>query len=163
MHRLRKQFGFTLVEILVAMALLMTIFVLSSVNLSNLIPKANLRATLEVLVSDMRLQQLKAMSGNTEGTSSVDSYGVYFEPTQYTLFKGFTYSATSSANLVVELPEGVTFSTINVPSSVVLFSQASGEVHNHQPDQSSLILESSVNNQQMTIELNRLGTITITQ
>ena len=155
--------GFTLVEVMVSMALLTTIFLLSTITLSNIIPTASICATFEVLVSDMRLQQLKAMSGNTEGNDSVESYGVYFEQDKYTLFRGFSYIASSSANFIVHLPKGVIFEDINLPASAIVFNQASGEVNAYDGNLDKVTVKSTVNNDEMTLELNKLGTITTTE
>ncbi|HNQ17122.1 MAG TPA: prepilin-type N-terminal cleavage/methylation domain-containing protein, partial [Candidatus Woesebacteria bacterium] len=55
--------GFTVLELMLTLSILGVLFALTVVNLTNLIPKANTRAAAEVLVADLREQQMKAMSG----------------------------------------------------------------------------------------------------
>ncbi len=119
--------AFTLPELIVVMGVLFTLLAFSSVNLLGSRHKASLNSTVTSLVSDLRLQQLKSILGDTEGRSSADSYGIYFGSNSYTLFHGSTYSAGSADNVVINIETGLSFSNVSLPGSYVVFSRGSGE------------------------------------
>lgn len=146
-----KNKGFTLVEISVVVGVLITLLGLASINLPNIQQKTSMSTTLQVLISDMKAQQIKAMIGDTEGRPSASAYGVHFEANQYVLFNGSTYSSTDPANFPVSLPS--TLQSI-LPTDII-FSQVSGEL----AGPSSATIQDITNGQQKTIHLNRYGVV----
>ena len=73
------QKGVTLVELIITMAVLSIIFGLVTVNLLNTGQKTNINASLNQLLSDIKLQQAKAMSLSVEGDALTTSdYGIHF-------------------------------------------------------------------------------------
>src|SRR5262245_10764624 len=102
--------GFTLVELLVAMALIGALMSLTFVNLNQPQRTASVAGAVETLAADLRSQQLKAMAGDGVSSSTAQAQGVYIQPTSYTLYKGSSYSAGDTDNIVLT-PKGVTLST----------------------------------------------------
>lgn len=152
--------GFTLVELIVVMAVIAVLTSFAIVNLSTIQHKTYLAATIDVFLSDYKQQQIKAMTGDTDGTSATQFYGIYLEQNQYTLFRGTSYSASEPSNFVVPLDGRVAFSTINVPQAQIVFAPGSGEVSNYSPTQNTVILLNIDTNEQKTLTINRYGIIT---
>ena len=115
--------------------------------------------TMDTLISDIKQQQLKAMLKDTEGRATSDSYGVYFEQNRYTLFHGATFTSQPE-NFVVDLTTAEQFSAINLPSSQIVFAPGSGEVSNFSAGQQTFILRNTQTNQQKTVTINQVGSIT---
>ena len=86
---------------------------------------ASLTATEEILLADLREQQLKSMIGDTEGRASSDSYGVHFESDRYVLFHGATYSPTDTSNSVINLENNMQFNSAGFD---IIFSKLSGTI-----------------------------------
>lgn len=156
-----SQIGSTLVEIMIMMVVLSTLFGLITINLLNTKQKANYNTTLFQLLSDIKTQQTKAMSLGIEGNASTTSdYGIHFESTSYTIFRGSTYTVSNTSNFVVNLGDNMQFSSITFPSSVLIFSRQSGEISSFNSSLNSIILKNSLNNEQKTIKINKYGVIT---
>lgn len=152
-----RQYGFTLVELLVVMGLAAILFMLSSVNLTNLLPKASITGAEEVIIADLKYQQQKAMIGETEGRGTTDRYGIHFEGSKYILFHGDTFSSSDLANAEQDLGSAVTLTTTFSDNSVV-FEKGSGEVVGFVDGMDTISITHSVGAQQV-IELNRLGVV----
>lgn len=150
--------GFSLVELLLVMGILGTLFGLTTVNLSNLLPRANLTALTEKMNIDLRDQQLKAMIGDTEGRTSGDYYGVYIQSNQYVLFHGMSYSESDESNVVIELDDEFELST-SFADQVVIFDRGSGEVMNFAEGNSAITITNTANNESRTLTVNRLGVV----
>lgn len=153
--------GFTVVDLVVVMATIAVLMGLVSVNLIAVQDKAHLNTTMNTLISDLRTQQLKAMVGDTEGRENPERYGIHFDNNSYTLFHGSVYEPEESSNILVELPEKVTFENINFPFSQVIFETGSGEFVGYSDSQNSLQLVNSSSDEVMPVELNRYGVITL--
>lgn len=147
--------GFTLVELLIIIGIITILSSFAVINLIRPQTKANLDATITVLISDIKEQQLKAMIGDSGG-SAPSSYGVYFETNQYTLFKGITYSSSDTNNFVVSL-QGDASLTNTFASNQVVFNQRSGEVAGFSPSNDTVTITSSGDTK--TITINALGTV----
>ena len=147
--------GFTLVELLIIIGLFTILSSFAVINLIRPQTKANLDATVTVLISDIKEQQLKAMIGDAGGDTP-GAYGVYFGTNQYTLFKGSTYSPSDTNNFVVSF-QGDATSTTTFASSQVVFSQRSGEVASFSASNNTVTITSS--GDAKTITINALGTI----
>ena len=149
--------GFTLVELLIVMGLAAVLFMLSSVNLTNLIPKSSITGAQEVIIADLKHQQLKAMIGETEGRSIPDRYGIYFQNSTYTLFHGNAYSSSDLANADQNLGSAITIST-TFPNQSVIFEKGSGEIVGF-ANGSDTITITHVTGESKTIQLNSLGVV----
>lgn len=148
--RTKMNKGFTFVELLVSMGILVVLFALTTVNLSPL-PSNTLQATnLDTLLTDIRSQQTQAMSNDS-------GYGVHFEAASYTLFKGNTYTQGLFSNTVINLDSGIVFSNVTFPGSVIVFSPGSGDTAGYLTGQDSFTLASSVTNKSTVIKIDKYG------
>ncbi len=130
------------------------------VNLLNSKHAADVASIAQTLVSDLKEQQLKAMLGVSGGRTYADNYGIYFQPSSYTLFHGASYSAMDNANFIVTLDSNATFSNIAFPNSIIVFSELSGTVSGFLNGSNSVTVRSQGSNDQKTITVNANGVVT---
>jgi prepilin-type N-terminal cleavage/methylation domain-containing protein len=127
-HRLaHARAGFTLVELLVVVAISLILFGLISINLGQSQTSISLSSVANTLLSDIKNQQLQAMTGGIGSTSAQQPHGLYMQAGSYTLFAGSSYSAGDSNNFVVTAPSTVSIST-SFSGSTLLFTKGAGEV-----------------------------------
>ncbi len=157
----RKSAGFTLIEMLVVVGIFLVSFSIAALTIYQPQGKASLSTTVVSLVSDLQHQQLKSMLGESEGSATAQTFGIHFESTTYTLFRGATYSASDSNNFVVNLGQNLVLTNITFPSSQVVFNRRSGEVSGFSSGQASVTIQNTVSNEQQTVMLNRYGVPTI--
>jgi prepilin-type N-terminal cleavage/methylation domain-containing protein len=153
----KSQLGFTIIELVVVMGILLMLFGFASLGLISSQKTVSVNTALETLKSDLSLQQTKAMQG--VGISSGTKYGVYFQPQSYTLFKGSTYSATDTANFVVTLDPGIAFTNVTFPGTVIVFASGNGEIQGFTTGQNAITLQSQGTVKTKTITINRYGAI----
>ncbi len=153
-----NQFGFTLIELVVVTGILLMLFGFVSFNLVGVQRKISVSSTADNLVSDMSTQQTKAMLG--VGSSGGNSYGIYFQSDKYTLFKGTAYFASDPSNFTVSLDSGITFSSITLPASLLVFSSATGEINGFSAGQNTVTLQDTQGAKTETITVNRYGVVT---
>lgn len=146
-------------EMAVVMSLLSLLFGLVWLNLLSSKESASQNASIDVLVSDLRSQQLKAMQGDTEGRIGNDAYGVRFDATTYTLFHGMSYLSSDPANQVVSLTDNEQFQSITFPGSTILFASVSGQVVGFSQGNNSFVLRNVSTNTQKTFLINAIGTV----
>jgi len=149
-----KASGFTLVELLVVMTILATLFSLTWINVMNPIKDTSTDSALQILIADLKSQQHNAMVGLTDNESP-SSYGIYFEETGYTLFAG-TYTEGAERNYEVSLEPGLSLSTTLVGNQV-LFEHLSGEVVGHNPSADTITITYDELQTQEQMEINALG------
>ncbi len=151
--------GMTLVEILVVLSLFVVVFALSGISLSGLIPRTNINEYQQTIVSDMRRQQMQAMQGSYTNVGEVLPHGVYLDDDQYILFQGDTFNVSDSANIVVSLPQDLSFSSVTLPQREIIFSPVSGEVVNYNSDLDTFVMVNISTGDQINFEINQLGVI----
>src|SRR3990167_5666809 len=91
----KKRQGFTLIELALIMGIIAILISFMSINLLKPQTTASTSSTVQILGADIKEQQIKAMSGDSDGESSTDSQGIYFESNRYTLFRGPNYTSGS--------------------------------------------------------------------
>jgi prepilin-type N-terminal cleavage/methylation domain-containing protein len=153
------QAGFTLVEILVVVAIIAVIFGLSVVSLGQPQAATNRQDATDTLLSDIKNQQLFAMVGTTGSTSSQQPAGIFVQSNQYTLFTGSSYSAGDGYNYVVAAPQGTTFGT-TFPSSIIQFNKGAGDVSGFINGSNTITITTSAGTRTLTFD--RYGAVTIT-
>lgn len=153
-----KSTGFTLVELLVVLAITAVLFGLIGINLGHPLTVANAATSVDTLLADLRSQQLLAMAGDTDSGGSAQPHGVYLEASQYTLFAASTYNAGSSDNFVVHLPQGTQLST-TFPSTQVVFAKGTGEIGSFVNGSNTVTITNGGTSRVIT--LNRLGAATV--
>lgn len=154
----KKSEGFTLIEIIVVVAVTLILLSFASINLFNLPSASSMDAIVTTLTGDVKTQQIKAMVGDTEGRGVPDTYGVYFTSASYTLFHGATYVSTSPDNFLSTLPSEYS-TTTTLPSSTLVFNKGSGEIAGFSSTQNSITITDAKTGKQKTILLNKYGTI----
>lgn len=107
--------GFTLLEIIIVLAILLVIGTIVFANLSNFKNKQVINGA----TADLNSFIYKAKSLTLESFES-SQYGVRFEPNEVYIFKGSSYTGSNIIDTVV-MPEGLTVETgtITVPGDVV--------------------------------------------
>jgi prepilin-type N-terminal cleavage/methylation domain-containing protein len=151
--------GFTIVELMVSIGILTILFAFTTINITRLPSSAAQSASYDRLISDIRSQQTKSMTGYDSSVTPVGgvSYGVHFETTSYTLFTGTNYSPSDSTNYVVELDPNVTISATDFPSSQIVFTPGSGDVFGYLSGSDSVSLSNSTTGEVKTLQINKYG------
>lgn len=160
MHILKKsRQGFTLIELLLVLAITLILISVSTLSLTNVQQFAYLSKSIEILLSDIKLQQTKAMNSYTlSGTPT--RYGIHFEETTYTLFEGDTYVADAATNFTVSLDGQLSFEEVLFPNSTIVFERGSGEIVGFVDGFNTVVLNNPGSSDNSTIELNRYGVFT---
>lgn len=149
--------GFTLVELMVSMAILMVLFTLVSINLTRLPSASSQIAALETLMGDIKYQQNSAMAGYLQNGVSNENFGIHFESGSYILFKGDSYDPLNSTNFTVNLDDPLAFSGITWPGSTIVFERGSGDILEYSPGNDSFSITNSVTSEVETVRLNKYG------
>jgi prepilin-type N-terminal cleavage/methylation domain-containing protein len=145
--------GFTFVEMTIVLSVLATVMGLVALNLLQARQQTSITTSVAVLVSDLRAQQVKAITGETQNTGVADSYGVHFDQNDYVLFKGTSYATASATNQLVQLDSSLVFKTIGAD---MVFTKPSGQLSGT----NSAVLYDNTAKIQKTINLNTLGVVT---
>lgn len=149
--------GFTFVEMVVIMGIFATLAAIVTVQALGYQRRASVSQVAEILVSDIRSQQTKAMTGATVGGVDPPGFGVYLEGTRYILFTGLSYSAADPRNRIVTIPENVTVQNNTFPDQSIVFLAGSGELNGFSSGQNRFVLMENAGMATKTIEFNRLG------
>ena len=147
--------GFTPPELIIVIAIMLTLAVVISNSLLSGQHQTTLNTSLTTLIADAKAQQLKAMTGDTEGRPTADSYGIYIQSDRYVLFHGSVYSADDPGNSIIPLATGITLST-TFPSSSLIFTKGSGEISGIVSGTDTITLTGDV---AKTLRFNRYGVI----
>lgn len=115
---MRNTKGFTLIELMLIMGLFAALVAIVYINASRPQISSSLNTTVSVLISDIRHQQLKSITGD-----SATTHGIYFETNKYTLFKGASYNPSDPDNFTVNLTSGLEFSEIGFPGNTLVFGK----------------------------------------
>ena len=158
-HSLKKYPGFTLIELALIMGIIAILVSFISINLLKPQTTASIASTVQILGADIKEQQIKAMSGDTDGESSTDSQGIYFESNRYTLFRGPNY-ASGSHYFQVDMDQNLILSN-TLPSSQVVFTKRSGEAANYTSGSDTITLSHTQSGEQKIITINRYGAISV--
>jgi len=153
-----NQVGFTLIELVVVMAVASILFGFLAFNLIGQQKTVTVNGVSDGLVSDMASQQNKAMLG--AGTTNGNSYGIYFQSDKYILFKGTTYLATDSANFNVPIGNGFSISNTTLINNTIVFSARSGAVSGFSPGHNTVTIRDLQGLKTKTITVNRYGVVT---
>jgi len=157
---MKKDAGFTIVEALLVMGIFAVLASAVVINMAKPQISAAVQSSSSVLISDIKLQQLKAMSGDTAGEFDSQPHGIYFEAGKYTLFAGSAYVPGRQGNFTVDLGGGAFFSSVDLPGSQIVFQKRNGEVLNYNEGFNSITIEHPAGTPRM-ISINRYGAITI--
>jgi len=154
----KTQTGFTVIELILVIAILALVFALISFNWVSTLPKQNLNSTVEILVADLKQQQLEAMVGVDTGGGGLMDHGIFFNTNEYITYEGSSYNVANSSNVQLSLPQGITVTTSDITGDDLVFSHTSGEPTTIGANP-QIILTNQANNMQKTIQLNQLGVV----
>lgn len=113
--------GFTLVELLIVIGIMMILAGVSSVVYGNLQQSAQLNETGAQMTQNLRVVREQSNAGKNNA-----AHGIRFEPSRYTLFQGATYATRESAyDRVYTLAPALSLTTTFVGDEVV-FSKGVG-------------------------------------
>lgn len=125
--------GFTLVEILIVVGILMIIFLLSINVLSSLYKKTELDTSRDNIIALLRAAKNKTLASEQSAR-----YGVYFDtessPDRYIFFQGLNYASRNIGfDEIYELPKTVEILNINLQGGVneVVFERLDGNTKNY--------------------------------
>lgn len=142
-----RPFGFTLVEMLIVLALTMLLFGVISTIATNTHPKIQLRAETEVVVQTLRHAQAWTLAQKQDST-----WGVYRTASDITLFVGSSYATRDPLYDQVHLfPSGITTSGL----TEVVFDLLRGTTSNT----GNIVLTSTATSESYTISVNANGVI----
>jgi len=122
------KYGFTLIETLVVIGILITIAVFSFPALYTSQKDAELNNSAQEISSLLRLAREKTLSSD-----NLSEWGIYFStttsPHQYILFKGNSFAQRDpSFDETKELPQSIEFSSSTLENNEVVFKKITGEV-----------------------------------
>lgn len=119
--KMKKILGFTLVEILVAISIMLLIATISFFSLKPYIKKERINNEVRVLTSFLQEARSKTLSAKES-----EQYGIRTETNQIILFKGASYSAGNPNNVVHNIDPSVYLSIGGGLDTV--FKRLTGEV-----------------------------------
>ena len=153
-----KQQGFTLIEVMISVAIIAVLLALSSVNFGQSQSAVNVATATDRLLADIKSQQSLAMAGEMGSAMSAQPHGIFIQSNQYTLYAAPTFSSGDSNNFALSAPSSITFSS-TLPGSTLLFDTGSGSVHGF-VNGSNTITVSGVGGAR-TITIDRFGATTV--
>ncbi len=151
--------GFTLIELLITMGLAAILFGMTTFNFFNLQYKTDLNASVLLLVSDLKQQQVNAMSGETQGVGQKQNFGIKLESIGYYLFQGDAFVNGAALNIPINLKDSVKISSTTFPNQSILFQKGTGEIVNFTEGQNTISLINEATNEIKIITLNKFGTV----
>jgi prepilin-type N-terminal cleavage/methylation domain-containing protein len=154
--------GFTFIELAVVMGMMSILIGIATISLNSLQNRTNFASTINLMISDIKQQQVKAMVGDAERGISNAAYGIHFQnnPTQYVIFHGNSYSSADASNFPMKLDSNLTFSSISLPNNnSIIFDRVSGNMNGYSASTRTVTLKNISNNEQQTIQFNRYGVI----
>ena len=154
----KKQSGFTLIELIIITGIILLLSGFITVNLLQEQHKISVSSSVDTIISDISSQQTKAMAGDTNGSSSQSSYGIYFKSDSYVLFRGTVFSANDPSNFTVMLDNNITI-TSSFSNSTLVFSIRSGQVNGFLDGSNTITIQSSSGPEKKTITINELGIV----
>lgn len=120
---IKRQQGFTVVELIIVMTIMLVLSTVSVIAFRNMQSSQALTIALDETGYALRSAR-DATLASLEGSV----YGVRFEPTNVIRFTGSTYSASSSSNIIYDLPTGISTTVAMADgTSQVVFRRLSGE------------------------------------
>lgn len=153
-----SQSGLTLIEMLLVVGIIMTLLSISFISISNIRIVSSGSSATTVFISDLKNQQIKAMTGDTEGRGIGDNYGVKVLTDRYILFHGLSYVASDSSNFSIPVDSGHSLSS-TFTNGLIIFASNSGELVNFVVNNDSVTITDN-DGSAKTMRFNKYGTVT---
>lgn len=156
--------GFSLIEILLVISLMVIILSLATPNLFNPLGQEKVHSLANDITINLKDAQIKTMHSETLGQATTSELGVHVTANTYTIFRGTVFNPADTNNFSVNAPSGLTISpNLPCPSAPndcnnIVFSKLSGEVQNFDQTKNSLCLADTSNNR-ILLTTNFLGVI----
>lgn len=144
-----KRRGFTLIELIVVMGVIATLFSFVVFDSLNAARRASVDSAVNLLVADVKQQQMAAMMG--QGVT-IAPFGVHFDTTSYTLFRGATYVPDAAGNFTIDLDANLEFSN---PNTDLIFNPGSGEI----TSEVSFSVTNVTSGAKKTLTINKYGAV----
>ena len=150
--------GFTLIEVVVVFGIIIALAGIVLASSFNFRTSTEINSVINKLITEIKNQQIKAMTGDTEGSLQIDNFGIYFFETKYTLFHGDTFSLSDPSNFDINMESDIKIRN-SFPNNTIIFAPGSGEIVPF-IDGSNTITINDVNNfLSKTIQLNKYGSV----
>ncbi len=152
-----QQKGFTLLEVVVTLAIAILIASIGFMSFSNASKVKNLQTIGDSITATLEKAKANSVTGNG-GTV----YGVKFSPNSYVYFSGNSYSATSSSNVTYAIDSAFTATTTisNNADFAIIFSRLTGAANTTATITVSQITNPAV---KKVIRVEPLGSISVIQ
>ena len=154
---MRRMMGFTVVELVAVMGIVAIIFSISLIGVSVFNPKDDLDGFYEIFLTNLKQQQIYALTGQTSGQIDNGNYGVYIDGDGYVLFRGTNYNEEDVDNFEVRLDDLVLSTTF--PQSTIVFEKDGGAIDNYSDGSNTVSLEHLHDNKSIVVSLGKYGTI----
>lgn len=152
--------GVSLIEIIVVVGLMGIVLGSAIINLPTLKNGADSNSEYKQIKQDISIQQQKAMTGVSSGsTSGKNYYGIYFNLNSYTKFRGQVYNPADTTNEVVQL-DSFKATTITLPSAAIIFKPGSGEIYGYDAGQNTIVFTANSDGKTKTLTFNKYGVFT---
>lgn len=117
-----KESGFTLIEILVSIAVILIITILTLFSLTTLNKQVSIDSASQNILSTLRFARSQTLASKNQTT-----YGVHFETSKFVLFSGTSYDASATSNKDYTLGEAeISDISLNGAGSEVIFARIRG-------------------------------------
>ena len=143
---------------LLVIGIVLTLLAIAFLSISNIRVISSNTSTQTVLISDLKNQQIKAMTGDTEGRGTADNYGVKILSDRYVLFHGLSYNPSDSGNFVIPI-DGRQTLTSTFQNGLIIFASNSGELINFTIGQNTVTIMDD-DGESKVLHFNKYGTIT---
>jgi prepilin-type N-terminal cleavage/methylation domain-containing protein len=155
--------GFTLVEVIVAAAILIILFFVTTQSLFRGSRVTSLSEVTNQLVRDLRETQIRAMQGQTSSGGGLLDRSIRFDSNQYIVFPGSVYDPDNPDNYAVILPETIQVSDVSFADDAIIFARGSGDVRNYVSGADTLVITDSGLGASATVRVNNRGVVFVTK
>lgn len=146
-------------ELIVVMAIVAILVSFIFVDILGSQRKASISSAVTLLISDLKLAQIRAMGGENGGDDAASPSGIFFDTSSYTIFSGPTFQVTDENNVKVQLESSLILTT-NLAGEKLLFASGSGEVDGWATGADSVTIRNLTSNESRTMIINRFGVVT---
>lgn len=154
LYKKTQQSGFTLIEILIAVAIMVLLSALTIAAFSTLNKQVSLDTTSQNILSVLRRARSQTLASENEST-----YGVHFETSKYVLFKGTSYTNGAAYNKEFNLSETEIYAvTLAGGVSDVVFDRIRGTTSQSGTVSTRLSLDTSKTN---TVSIDPSGQVSL--